>query len=140
MKTGRPRPRPDLHEARSMGSLDPGKSPTRTTRGRAGRPLTHLLTDKAFNTTTSTNVATAPLAWEQRPCLIPLFTTHPGMSGEKAATIHTTSSTVLPSTPPRLTRRQQPRLDFLGLGLIRSSSTPSATSRPGLDDHLSTKE
>jgi hypothetical protein len=105
MKTGRPQPRPDSHEARSTGSLNPRKSPTRTTRGRAGRPLTHLLTNKAFNTTTSTNVATAPPAWEQRLCLVPLFTVYPGIGGEKAATIHTTSSIVLPSTPPRLTRR-----------------------------------
>jgi hypothetical protein len=52
------------------------------------------------------------------------------MGGEKATTIHTTSSTVLPSTPPRLTRRQPPRPDFLGLGLIRSSSTPQLCPDP----------
>jgi hypothetical protein len=83
----------------------------------------HLLTDKAFNATTSTNVAIAPPAWEQHPCLILPFTAHPGMDGEKAATIHTTSSTVLPSTPPRRTRRQPPCPGFLGLGIIRSLST-----------------
>jgi hypothetical protein len=61
MKTGRPRLRSDSYEARSTGSLDPGKSPTRTTLGRVGQPpsSTYLLT-KAFNVTTSTNVATAP--------------------------------------------------------------------------------
>jgi hypothetical protein len=82
----------------------------------------------------------APPAWEEHPCLIILFTVHPGMDGEKAATIHTTSSTILPSAPPRRTRRQPPRPDFLGLSIIRSSSTPSATSRPGLDRRWSTKE
>jgi hypothetical protein len=124
-----------------MGGPDPGKSPTRTTQGRVGRPpLTHLLTDKAFNATTSTYVATTPPAWEQHPCLILLFTAHPGMDNKKATTIHTTSSTILPSTPPRGTRRQPPRPDFLGLNIIHSSSTPSATSQPGLERHRSTKE
>jgi hypothetical protein len=90
-----------------MRSLDPGNSLTRTTQGRVSRPLSliHLLTDKAFNAATPTNVATAPPAWEQRPRLITLFTAHPEMGGEKATTIHTMSSTVLPSTPPRLTKR-----------------------------------
>jgi hypothetical protein len=62
------------------------------------------------------------------------------MDGKKVATIHTTSSTILPSTPPRHTRRQPPHLGFLGLSIICSSSTPSATSRPGLDSRRSTKE
>jgi hypothetical protein len=125
MKTGHPRPCTDSYEARSTGSLDPRKLPTRTTQGRADRPpsSTYLLT-KAFNATTSTNVATSPPAWEHHPRLIPLFTAHPGMGGEKVATIHTTSSTVLPTTPPQLTRRQPPRPGFLGLGLIRFSPTP----------------
>jgi hypothetical protein len=141
VKTGHPRLRSDSHEARSMRSLDPGKSPTRTTRGRVGRPpLIHLLTDKAFNAITSTNVATAPPAWEQHPCLILLFTAHPEMDGKKDTTIHTTSSTVLSTTPPRRARRQPPCLGFLGLGIIRSSSTPSITSRPGLERRRSTEE
>jgi hypothetical protein len=81
VKTGHPRPRSDSHEARSKGSLDPGKLPTRTTRGRVDRtPLIHLLTNKAFNATTFTNVAIAPPAWEQHPCLILLFIAHPGMA------------------------------------------------------------
>jgi hypothetical protein len=84
MKTGHPRPRSDSYEARSTGSLDPGNSSTRTTQGRPGRPpLIHLLTDKAFNATTFTNVATAPSTWEQHLCLILLFTAHPGMDDKK---------------------------------------------------------
>jgi hypothetical protein len=84
VKTGHPRLRSDSHAARSTGSLDPRKSPTCTTRGRAGRPsLIRLLTDKAFNVTTPTNMATAPPPWEQHPCLILLFTVHPGVGGEK---------------------------------------------------------
>jgi hypothetical protein len=79
-----PRLRSDSHEACSRGGLDPGKSPTRTTRGRARQPLLpHLLTDKAFNTTTSTYMATAPPAWEQCQCLILPFTVHPEMDGKK---------------------------------------------------------
>jgi hypothetical protein len=85
-------------------------------------------------------VATAPPAWEQYPRLILLFTTHLGMDGKKVATIHTTSSTILPSTPPRGTRPQPLRPGFLGLSIIRSLSTPSATSRPGLERRRSTKE
>jgi hypothetical protein len=131
----------DSHEARSTGGLNLGKSLTRTARGQVGQPpLTHLLTDKAFNATTSTYVATAPPAWEQYPCLILLFSAHPGMDGKKVATIHTTSKTILSPTPPRRTRRQPPRSGFLGLSIIRSSSTPSATSWPGLDRRRSTKE
>jgi hypothetical protein len=57
---------------------------TRMTLGRPGRPcLTHLLTDRAFNATTSTNVATAPPAWEQRLRLVLLFTAHPGMGNKR---------------------------------------------------------
>jgi hypothetical protein len=124
MKTGHPRLRSDSYEARSTGSLDPRKSSTRTTQGQVDRPpsFNYLLT-KAFNATTSTNVATEPPTWEQHPCLIPLFTAHPEMDSEKATTIHT-SSIVLSSTPPRRARRQPPRPGFLGLGIIRSSSTP----------------
>jgi hypothetical protein len=111
------------------------------TRGQVGQPpLTHLLTDKAFNATTSTYVATASPAWEQHLCLILLFTAHPGMDDKKAATIHTTSSTILPSTPPRGIRQQPPRPGFLGLSIIHSSSTPSATSRLGHEHRRSTKE
>jgi hypothetical protein len=40
-------------------------------------------TDKAFNATTSTNVATTPSAWERRLRLVLLFTTHTGMGDEK---------------------------------------------------------
>jgi hypothetical protein len=66
-----------------MGSLDPRKSLTRTTRGRAGRPsLIRLLTDKAFNATTPTNMAIAPPAWEQHLCLILLFIAYPRVGGE----------------------------------------------------------
>jgi hypothetical protein len=99
--TGGPRLRSDSYEARLTGSLDPGKSPTRTTQGQSGRPpLTHLLTDKAFNATTSVYMATSPPAWEQYPCLILLFIAHPGMGDKKATTIHAMSGTVLPLTPP----------------------------------------
>jgi hypothetical protein len=82
---GYPRLRSDSYEALLTGSLDPENSPTRTTQGRVGRPpsLIHLLTNKAFNATTSTNVVTAPPAWEQRPRLITLFTAHPEMDSEK---------------------------------------------------------
>jgi hypothetical protein len=65
----KPRPR------KFSDSHDPGS--TRST------PLAHVLTDKAFNATTSTNVATTPSAWEQHPRLILLFTAHPGMGDEK---------------------------------------------------------
>jgi hypothetical protein len=101
--------------------------------------VTYSLTT-TFNATAPTNMATVPSAWEQHPCLILLFTDHSGMGGEKATTIHATSSTVLPSTPPRRARRQPPHPGFLGLGLICSPSTPSATSRPGLNCGRSTKE
>jgi hypothetical protein len=48
-----------------MGSLDPRKTLTRTTGDRAGRPsLICLLTDKAFKTTTPTDLATTPVMWE----------------------------------------------------------------------------
>jgi hypothetical protein len=86
VKTGHPRLCSDSHEARSTGSLDPEKPPTRTTQGRVGRPtpsLIHLLPDKAFNATTPTYVATAPPAWEQYTCLIPLFSAHPRMDRKK---------------------------------------------------------
>jgi hypothetical protein len=46
-------------------------------------PLTHLLTDKAFNATTFTYVATAPPAWEQYPYLILLFLPIPGWAVRK---------------------------------------------------------
>jgi hypothetical protein len=99
-----------------MGRLDPEKSPTRTTQGRSGRPpLTHLLTDKAFNATTFTYVATAPPAWEQHPCLNLLFIAHPGMGDKKAATIHTTSGTVLPLMPPRGAIRRPSCSGFSGI-------------------------
>jgi hypothetical protein len=141
MKTGCPRPRSDSHEARSTGSLDPGKLPTRTTQGRVDRPsLIHLLTDKAFNATTPTNVTTTPPAWEQHPCLNPTFYCPSRDGSEKAATIHTTSSTVLSSTTPRRARRQPLHPGFLGLSIIHSSSTPSVTSRPGLERRRSTEE
>jgi hypothetical protein len=116
------RTRPARREVSTLENLQLAQTGVRSV-----DPLTHLLTDKAFNVTTSTYVATAPPAWEQHPCLILLFTVHPGMDDKKAATIHTTSSTILPLTPPRGTRRQPPRLGFLGLSIILSSSTPSAT-------------
>jgi hypothetical protein len=63
LHAGRPRLRFDSHEARSTGSLDPEKSPTRTTQGRVSRPpilsATNPLT-KEFNVTTATYVAIAP--------------------------------------------------------------------------------
>jgi hypothetical protein len=84
VKTGHPQLRSNSHEARSTGSLDPKKSLTRTTRGRVGQPpLFHLLTDKAFNATTTTYVVTAPPAWEQYPCLIPFFLPIPGWTVKK---------------------------------------------------------
>jgi hypothetical protein len=124
-----------------MGGLDPEKSLTCTTQGQAGQPLlTHLLANKAFNATTSTYMATAPPAWEQYRCLILLFTAHPRMDGKK-----------LPLYTPRRTlfRRRCPLeaqynnhhvLGFLGLGIICSTSTPSATSRLSLERRWSTKE
>jgi hypothetical protein len=62
------------------------------------------------------------------------------MGDKKAATVQATSSTVPPSAPPRLTKCQPPRPGFLGFGLIHSSSTSSAASRPGLDRRRSTKD
>jgi hypothetical protein len=53
----------------------------------------------------------------------PGYTAHLGMGSEKAATIHTMPSTVLPSTTPRRARRQPLHPGFLGLGIIRSPST-----------------
>jgi hypothetical protein len=113
MQTGCPRPRSDSYEVRSTRSLDPGKSPIRTTRGLASRPsLSNRITGKAFNTpvhqpavkafnaTTPIYVATAPPMWEQHLRLISLFTTHTGMGNKKAATIYTMSSTVLPPDTP----------------------------------------
>jgi hypothetical protein len=123
---GKPRPR------KTSDSYDPGSS--RST------PLIHLLIDKAFNATTPTNVATAPPAWEQHPCLNPTFYCPSRDGSEKAATIHTTSSTILSSTTPRRARRQPPHPGFLGLSIIHSSSTPSVTSRPGLERRRSTEE
>jgi hypothetical protein len=132
IQMGRPRPRSDSYEARSIGSLDPKKSPTRTTQGRPSRPpLTHLLTDKAFNATTSTNVATAPPTWERHLRLILLFTAHPGTGDEKQPLFPAMTSTVRPSyfrifgarpypfpiDPPR------PRPDL-------ASTTISRTKRP----------
>jgi hypothetical protein len=60
--------------------------------------------------------------------------------GKKSTTIHATSSTVLPSTPPRLTKRQPPRPGFLGLSLIRSSLTLSTMLWPSLEHRRSIKE
>jgi hypothetical protein len=141
MSTGRPRLCSDSYEARSMGSLDPRNFRLVRPKVESVDPSssTYLLT-KAFNATTPTNVATEPPAWEQHLCLIPHFTAHPRMGGEKAATIHTTSTTVVPSTPPRRSRRQPLRPGFLGLSVIHSSSTTSATSLPSLDRCRSTKE
>jgi hypothetical protein len=66
------------------GGLNPGKSLTRMTRGRARRPLLiHLLIDKAFNATTSAYMATTPPMWEQYQCLILAFTAYPGMDGKR---------------------------------------------------------
>jgi hypothetical protein len=129
MRIERPRLHSDSYEARSTGSHDPRNFRLVRPRVESVDPSssTYLLT-KPFNATTPTNVATEPPALEQHPCLIPLFTSHPEMGGEKATTIHTTSSTVLPSMPPRRTRRQPLRPGFLGLSVIHSSSTPSATS------------
>jgi hypothetical protein len=137
---GRPRLRSDSHEARSTGSLDPGKSPTRTTQGQAGRPpLTHLLIDKAFNATTSANVATAPPAWEQHSCLILLFIAHPGMTVKK-----------LPLFTPRRAlfyhRRPLDSQDdnhrarvFWGSVLSVPRRLPSVVSRPSLERRRSTE-
>jgi hypothetical protein len=54
----------------------------------------------------------------------------PEWAVKKAATIHTTSDTVLPSTLSQLTTRYTPRSGFLGVGQIRSSITPAAMTRP----------
>jgi hypothetical protein len=141
VQTGRPRLCFDSHEARSTGSLDPGKPTTRTTQGQAGRPpLTHLLTNKAFNATTSANVATAPPAWEQHPCLILLFTAHPGMAVKK-----------LPLFTPRRAlfyhRRPLDSQDdnhrarvFWGSVLSVPRRPPSVASRPSLERRRSTEE
>jgi hypothetical protein len=82
----------------------------------------------------ATGVGAAPAS--NHAFLLPI----PGWAVKKAATIHTTSGTVLLSTPSRLTIRYTLRLGFLGLGLIRSSTTLVAMTRPGLDHCRSTKE
>jgi hypothetical protein len=141
VKTGHPRLRSDSYETLSTENLDPGESPTRTTQGRAGRPpLTHLLTDKAFNTTTPTNVRGSATSVRAVSVSNPTFCWPSRYGGKKSTIIHATSNTVLPSTTPQLTKRQPPRPGFLRLGIIRSSSTPSATPRPDLDRCWSTKD
>jgi hypothetical protein len=59
---GKPRPR-KISDSHDLGS----------SRSTLSLSLIHLLTDKTFNATTPTYVATAPPAWEQYPCLILLF-------------------------------------------------------------------
>jgi hypothetical protein len=128
MKTGHPRLRSDSDEALSTENLNPGKSPTRTTQGRADRPpLIHLPSDKAFNATISTNVATAPPTWEQRPCLILLFTTYPGMAAKILPLFMPRRTLFYHRCPLDVQDDNHHALSFLGLGIIRSSSTPSAT-------------
>jgi hypothetical protein len=120
--------------------LDPGKSPTRMTRGRAGRPLlTHLLTGKAFNTTTSTYVATTPPAWEQYQCLILLFTAHPGMDGQKPP-LYTRQALFYLRRPLEAQHDNYRVPGSQELGIICFSSTPSTMSRPGLEHRRSIKE
>jgi hypothetical protein len=141
MKTRHPRLRSDSDEALSTKNLDPRKSPTRTTQGRAGRPpLIHLPSDKAFNATNSTNMATAPPAWEQRPCLILLFTVHSGMAVKSLPLFTSRRALFYHRRPLDVQDDNHHAPGFLGLGIIRSSSTPSATPRPGLDHRRSTKE
>jgi hypothetical protein len=138
---GHPRSCFDSNEARSRRGLDPGNSLTHTTRGRADRPLlTHLSTDKAFNATTSTDVATAPPVWEQYQRLILLFTIHPGMNGKKLS-LYTPRRALFYLRRPLEAQHDDHRiLGFLRLGLICSSSTPSATSRPALEHRRSIRE
>jgi hypothetical protein len=131
----------DSHEARSRGGLDPGKSLTRTTRGWAGRPLlTHLLTDKAFNATTSTYVATTPPAWEQCQRLILLFTAHPGMDGKRMPLYTSRGALFYLRRPLEAQYDDHYVPGFMGFGLIRSLTTPVAMSRSGLEHRRSTKE
>jgi hypothetical protein len=110
-------------------------------------PPFYLLTDKAFKAPlpstriqhhrhgcSATGVGAAPAS--NHAFLLPI----PEWAVKKAATIHTTSDTVLPSTLSQLTTRYTPRPGFLGVGLIRSSTTPAAMTRPDLDHRQSTKE
>jgi hypothetical protein len=136
-----PRLSSDSHEARSRGGLDPKKSPTCMTQGWAHQPLlTHLLTNKAFNATTSTYVATAPPAWEQYQRLILPFTAHPGINGKRLPLYMPHRALFYPRCPFEAQYDDHHVPGFLGFGLIRSWSTPSATPRPSLEHHRSTKE
>jgi hypothetical protein len=138
---GHPRPRFDSNEASSRRGLDPRNSLTHTTQGWADRPLlTHLPTDKAFNATTFTDVATTPPTWEQYQRLILLFTVHPGMNDKKLP-LYTPRRALFYLRRPLEAQHDDHHIPgFLRLGLIHSSSTPSATSRPALEHRRSIRE
>jgi hypothetical protein len=90
--------------------------------------------------TTSTYVGTTPSTWKQYRCQIPLFTAHPGMDSKKLS-LYTPRRTLFHLRCPLEAQYDNRRVPgFLGLGIIRSSSTPSATSRPGLERRQSTKD
>jgi hypothetical protein len=90
--------------------------------------------------TTSTYVATAPPTWKQYRHQIPIFTAHPGMDS-KWLPLYTPRGALFRLRCPLEAQYDNHRVPgFLGLGIIRSSSTPSATSRPGLEHRRSTKE
>jgi hypothetical protein len=90
--------------------------------------------------TTSTYVATAPPAWKQYRCKIPLFTAHPRMDG-KNLPLYTPRRALFRLQCPLEAQHDNHRVSgFLGLDIIRSSSTPSTTFRPDLERRRSTKE
>jgi hypothetical protein len=128
---GRPRPR------RISDSHDPGSG-----RSTLPHPPTHKQNSRHLMQppTTSTYVATAPPAWKQYRCQIPLFTAHPEMDG-KNLPLYTPRRALFHLRCPLEAQYDYHRVPgFLGLGIIRSSSAPSATSRPGLERRRSTKE
>jgi hypothetical protein len=124
-----------------MGGLDPGKYPTRMTRGRAHRPLLiHLLKDKAFNATTSAYMATTPPTWEQYQRLILPFTVHPEMDGKSLPLYSPRRALFYLRCPLEAQYDDHHTPGFLGFDLIRSSLTSLTMSWPGLEHHRSIKE
>jgi hypothetical protein len=90
--------------------------------------------------TTSTYVAISPPAWKQYRCQIPLFTAHSGMDG-KNLSLYTPRWALFHLRCPLEAQYDNHRVPgFLGLGIVCSSLTPSATFRPGLEHRRSTKE
>jgi hypothetical protein len=82
----------------------------------------------------------APPAWEQRRHLITLFTTHPGMGGEKVATIHTRGALFFNRHALDSQNDIRHAQDSWGSALSIPQTTPVATTRLGLDHRWSTKE